>query len=63
MLTGNSKTSGVSPRVGGAPPLEDSRDPLASMLYYSEGGMMRLEALIELEFIDSSFASLLSYWK
>ena len=29
---------------------------------HSEGGMIRLEALIELKFLKSSFSSCLSYW-
>ena len=30
-------------------------------LFWSEGGMIQLEALIELKFISSSFSSLSSY--
>ena len=33
-----------------------------SLLEYPEGGMTRLETLIELKFVNSSFSSLSSYW-
>ena len=36
---------------------------MAAEMQDSEGGMIRLETLIELKFLDSSFSSFLSYRK